>query len=175
MTGKVEFRSDSSQSKSLGASLKEESDKKSGDKLNSFRSCQASGGTDILYNEVFVSTSLAEAVACKKYLDITSSPAVTPGKSLVFKNPRPTDLRQWGEEDEDFVLPWSSVESLIAEWAYSFAGLGAQRGYPVDVRSKRGFFPAYAFFSGVISFCFPLFFFQPSIWQAQKVARQQGG
>lgn len=81
-----------SRSRSLGTSLKEESDNKQpGDKLNSSRHLYASGGIVVLYKPRLA--GLGEGisiVAVWKYLDVTSSLGVTPGESRVIKNPIPT-------------------------------------------------------------------------------------
>ena len=84
-----------SRSRSLGTSLKDESDSRnSGDRLNTSRHLYASGGIVILFEPCFAGLGGGKSiVAVWKYLDVTSSLGVTPGESLVIKNPFPT---VWG-------------------------------------------------------------------------------
>lgn len=91
-----------SRSRSLGGSLNEESE----DRISDFGSSSSrivggffdgnmSGNGDVMSRIVFVlRLGMSDLGAVQKYLDVTSSLGVTPGKSLEIKNPSPTPSGQ---------------------------------------------------------------------------------
>lgn len=90
-----------SHSKSLGGSLKSESEERKSDgRFNSSKIFLVSRGIDgWWYEDASGSGGIALAVTgAAKYLDFTSSLGVIPGKSLVIENPRPIQPDRVTEE-----------------------------------------------------------------------------